>query len=302
MTEAGHIRGIYRYPVKSMLGESLPASRVGRDGIPGDRAYGVRDEGRGDFFVGKRSAALMGCQARYAESPESTEVAEAARATQPAEGAELDAGVPIIELPSGERFAADAAEAAEKIGRLVGREVTLWPFGAEARDITPSSSADGSLLDEMQTLMARTPEEPMPDFSDPSPALREVYARGGPFFDAFPLSLISRQSIASLARARPESVMDVRRFRPSLLFDSVLPGAFPEHELVGRRVRIGRVVLEIQSKIVRCIMTTHGFAELPKDPRVMRTLVAETEGHLGVYATVEEPGEIRIDDRIELLA
>ena len=48
-------------------------------------------------------------------------------------------------------------------------------------------------------------------------------------------------------------------------------------------------------------MTTHGFADLPEDPRVMRTLVKEAEGNLGVYATVEEPGEIRRADTVILL-
>ena len=38
MREVGTIAGIYRYPVKSMLGEELDASLLGQNGIPGDRA------------------------------------------------------------------------------------------------------------------------------------------------------------------------------------------------------------------------------------------------------------------------
>jgi hypothetical protein len=48
-------------------------------------------------------------------------------------------------------------------------------------------------------------------------------------------------------------------------------------------------------------MTTHGFADLPKDPGVMRALVKETRGEIGVYATVEVPGTVRRGDAVELL-
>ena len=53
----GRVLEIHRYPVKSMLGEQLVESRLGHDGIPGDRAWAVRDEARGDLFLGKRNAA-----------------------------------------------------------------------------------------------------------------------------------------------------------------------------------------------------------------------------------------------------
>ena len=48
-------------------------------------------------------------------------------------------------------------------------------------------------------------------------------------------------------------------------------------------------------------MTTHGFADLPKDPGIMRKLVKEAEGNLGVYAAIEAAGEVRRGDPIHLL-
>lgn len=290
MNEVGAVSGIYRYPVKSMLGEDLESAYLGLNGIPGDRAWGARDEVRGDFFVGKRAAELMSCRAFYPDSPDSPDEVEAADSK----------AVPLIELPDGASFRADATDAAQRVSQFIGRDITLWPVVPEARQATPKD--DVSMIDEMQAMMARTQEEPMPDFSNPPPELLEIYARGGPFFDAFPILLATRSSIDSIAAATPESQVDLRRFRPNLLIDTEEPGSFPEQAWIGRLVKIGNAVLRVQSTCVRCVMTTHGFADLPKDPRIMRTLVKEAEGNLGVYATIEEPGSVRAGDSVTLLS
>ena len=277
MSDSGTIAGIFRYPVKSMLGEALDAATLTRDGIPGDRAWGVRDEQRGDFFVGKRCAKLMSCSAWYADPAGAPDV-------------------PWIRIPDGETFRANAVRAAERVTRAIGRQVTLWSVVPEARQAEPRGDVD--LEAEMRQMLAREPGEPVPDFSNPPPELLEIQARGGPFFDAYPLLLLTRQAIESLTAAAPNSRIDVRRFRPNILIETPEPGPFPEQGWIDRRVRIGGALLKIQSTCIRCVMTTHGFADLPKDPRVMRTLVREAEGNLGVYATVEEPGPIRRGDAL----
>ncbi len=280
MSEIGQITGVFRYPVKSMLGEELESTVLGVNGIPGDRAWGVRDEQRADFFTGKRCAPLMSCSAAYADPSDTS-------------------SAPQVRLPDGGTFPADAKDAGARIAAAIDRDVTLWPVVAEARRARPKD--DVNVLQEIQGLLAREGGERVPDLSNPQPELLEVYARGGPFFDAFPIMLITSRSIESIAAAAPDSQIDDRRFRPNLLLETSEPGAFPEQEWIGLRIQVGDATLKIQSTCMRCVMTTHGFADVPKDTRVMRTLVKEAEGNLGVYATVEVEGEARRGDSVVLL-
>lgn len=277
MKHLGRIDGILRHPVKSMLGESLAETRLGIDGIPGDRAWGVRDDLRGDFLVGKRVPGLMSCRAKYPGPPGSDPV-------------------PTVVLPGGASFRADASDAGARVGAAIGRQVSLWPVDSEARRAV---SSDGVVLeDEARAMMAREAGEPLPDFSNPEPALREFQARQGPFFDAYPVLLLTRRSLETLAAALPGVAVDPRRFRPTLLVDCVEPGRFPEQDWIGGRVRVGSALLSVRATCVRCAMTTFGFAEVATDPRIMRKLISEADGNLGVYATVIEPGEARRGDPV----
>ena len=283
----GTLAEIQRYPVKSMLGERLESVLVGDDGLRGDRAWAARDEERGAIEGGRKLPALLSCRARFC-SPV-------------ADRGELP--VPEIELPDGTRLAADAPEAARKLSELAERKLTLWPrLPADQEEHYRRGAPDHEdLVEELRATFARLPDEPLPDIG----ALpREVLFSStipGTYFDCYPLFLLSTASLASLARVRPGSRFDVRRFRPNLLFDCADAEGFPENAWVGRRLRVGDAVLGVAIECPRCVMTTHGFADLPRDPDVMRALVRANGGNLGVYAAVEEPGILRAGDPIELL-
>ncbi|MCR9095217.1 MAG: MOSC N-terminal beta barrel domain-containing protein [bacterium] len=277
MGRLGTVESLFRYPVKSMLGESVDRALVGPLGIADDRGWAVRDERRGDFFTAKRLGALMGCRGIGGQG----------------------GAVPEIELPDGTRFAADADEAAEQLSKALDHPVSLHRMGEAAPPPDEVETPEDPLAD-FNSMFARKDAEPVPDFSTtPESLMAHMTRPDRPFVDLAPLLVMTRQSIDTLAAAAPDSVMDDRRFRPSLLIDAESTDRFPEQAWIGRRLRIGSVLIDAPMTCPRCVMTTHGFADLPKDPKVMRNLVSEADGNLGIYGAIVEPGEIRVGDPVE---
>ena len=152
---------------------------------------------------------------------------------------------------------------------------------------------------EMRRVFARSEDEPLPDFSDMPAELIEFESPPGTYFDAAPLLLMTTQSLNHLSNRASEHNFDVRRFRPNIMIDTGSADAFPERAWVGKELRIGDARLEVVMDCLRCSMTTHGFDDLPRDVGIMRTLVSEADGNLGVYARVVEPATIRIGDTVE---
>jgi uncharacterized protein YcbX len=282
----GTLRSLHRYPVKSMLGESLDVALLGPRGIPGDRAWAIRDEARASLQGGKKVPQLMSCAARYVESP----------------GAG-DAPAPEIVLPSGDVFRANDPDAGKRLGEAVGREVSIWPImpADDAEHYKRGAPDNPDPEAELRAIMAREPDEPLPDFGPIIRAMQQFRSGQPNYFDAFPLLILSERSLTTLAAAAPDSRIDVRRFRPNLVVATESDEPFPEQAWIGRNLRIGDAVLSVAATCPRCVMTTHAFADLPKDPKVMRHLVRQAQGNLGVYAVVREPAEVRAGDALRLL-
>lgn len=280
MSELGRVIELYRYPVKSMLGEQPRSVQLDKLGIVDDRSWAVYDHKRGDFFLSKRIAGLMGCSARGGES------------AQP----------PLVTLPDGESFAADEPECAARLSELLDRPVSLWPVDPGAALPPTEMPEDINAMEEFQAMTARIEGEPLPDFTNLPVSIetfRHIERR--PYADLAPLMVMTQQSIDTIVAAAPGSKIDVRRFRPSILLDAPDGGALPENDWVGGRYQLGEAIIAIEAPCPRCIMTTHGFADLPKDPSVMRTLVKAADGNLGVYTSVEQAGTVQVGDVLKQL-
>ncbi len=283
----GRILELWRYPVKSMMGERIESTSLGANGIPGDRAWAVRDEVRGGIRGAKKLAGLMGFRARYLEEPVFERV--------PA---------PEITLPGGARLRASESDASKRVSEALGSEVTLWPLlSPEQLDhYRRGAPTHEDMEQELRAIFGRTKDEPLPDFSIFPPSIFEFESPPGTYFDAFPLLLMTSATLRHLQKLAPTSRVDVRRFRPNLVVstpDDV--EGFAELDWIGKRLRIGEVEISLPSACPRCVMISHAFDDLPKDPGLIRTVVREANQNVGSYAVVERAGRIAVGDAVELL-
>jgi len=282
----GRIAELWRHPVKSMEGERIQTAELGPQGIPGDRAWAVRDERRGGIRGAKKIANLMRCQARLPSEPKDGEV-------PPAE----------ITLPDRSTISAADGDANERLSKALGTPVTLWPLlpATELDHYRRGKPDHEDVLTELRSIFGREPNEPLPNLGVFPPDLFQYESPPGTYFDAFPLLLLTDASLRHLAELAPDSKIDVRRFRPNLLIRSPEAG-FPEIAWEGKRIVVGNATLAVTVGCPRCVMITHGFADLPRDPALMRVVVRDADQKMGVYARVEKPGTVRVGDELRLVS
>ncbi|HEX8145708.1 MAG TPA: MOSC N-terminal beta barrel domain-containing protein [Pyrinomonadaceae bacterium] len=306
----GKVKEVWRYPLKSMAGERLEGAGVGARGLWGDRGWALRDEEAGEIRGAKISPALMLCAARYREEPA-------------AEGAPPHAD---ITLPGGRETSTDDPKINELLSELLGRRVTLCPLRpasdrAHYRRAMPAARVVGFLSrsrnfrrlalgamrlagkdKELREDFGREPGEPLPDLSLLPAEIFEFTSPPGTYFDAFPVHLLTTASLAALARHAPETAWDARRFRPNFLIEtSEGVEGLVESGWGGRTLRVGPLRLKCEMPAPRCSMTIQAQAGLPKDPRVLRTIVKKAGQNFGLYANVESAGGVSVGDEVELL-
>lgn len=283
----GSVSELWRYPVKSMMGERLPAATVTDAGVLGDRGWAVRDEVRGGIRGAKKIGGLMTLAARYAVEP------TAAVPTPPVD----------ITLPDGRATRTDAPDVNDVVSGALGHEVTLWPrLPAGALDHYRRGAPDSDdLLAELRQIFGRLESEPLPDLTGFPPEIFEYESPPGTYFDAFPILVLTTSSLAELQRRLPGSAIDVRRFRPNLVIDTGTDGGFVETGWVGQRLAVGDLELEVRVNCPRCVMVTRPFADLPEDRDVLRTVVRDANQNIGVYATVSAPATVTPGDAVRLL-
>jgi uncharacterized protein YcbX len=271
--QVGSVAALWRYPVKSMMGEELNASAVTDRGLLGDRQFAVVDRATGKVGGAKNPRKwgdFFGFRAAYPEPPRAGARAPRVRITLP-DGAQVMTGQTDLE---------------HVLSRVFGRDVTVEearpgqrPAGATAEEYWPDMAG----LDYRDTVT---------DFEMPA----------GTFFDIGVVHLLTTATLDRLRTLYPQGRFEARRFRPNIMIST--PGedqGFVENGWVGRTVTVGGSVrLAITEPCPRCVMITLPQGDLPKDSGILRTAAQHNGVNVGVYASVLSGGTIHRGDAVSL--
>ena len=213
------LTALYRFPVKSGLGESLPTSPVGALGLLGDRRWMLVEEASGRFLTQRTLPVLGHLSALYNADG----------------GLELSApGLQSLSVPVPP---ADAGL----------RGIVIWKDTLRVPDAGDAAAQWASELIGKPTRLVYVPEHRARPLGagDGLPEDRVAFA------DGFPLLLINQASVDDLS-SRVGRPMAMLRFRPNLVID----GAEALAEDGWTRLRIGTVDFRVASPCARCILTT----------------------------------------------
>jgi uncharacterized protein YcbX len=265
----GAVLSLWRYPVKSMMGEELNASALTDRGLLGDRSIALVDSETGKVVSAKNPR----------KWPNMFDF-RAVFTTPPVLGNPLP---PVrVTLPDGVSVTSDDPRFAELLTGALGRPVSL----AVAAPSEPSLEEywpDIAELDHQETVT----DEAMP---------------ASTFFDLATVHVLTTATLNRLQALYPQGRFEVRRFRPNIVVRPENDDAeFAESKWVGQELRIGEdVVLEITDHCPRCVMTTLAQGDLPKDSGILRTAALHNEVHVGVYAEVRRAGRVQRGDTVSL--
>ncbi len=275
--QIGVVKELFRYPVKSMLGEQLSEVDIGDNGVIGDRAYALR-EASGRVVTAKKWANMFEFCARYDSPP------------QPGELAPLS-----ITLPDGRTIQAQAPDVSSVLSSVLGRKVVLERAQSDQRsraEIDPATVfGDVPVENAMPGLTAAT----MPDtFELPT----------GTFFDSASIHVLASGTLAYLHKLTGEDAqLDPRRFRPNIFVEteSGAEGFIEDGWLEGTLEVGGSVRIVGLRSALRCVMTTHRQADLVRDMRILRTAAHHHHNQVGVFAAIGAPGQVRVGDPVVLV-
>jgi uncharacterized protein YcbX len=285
--------------VKSLGGETLSTLDITTTGPVGDRYWAVLDGESGRIRSAKRWPLLLLLTARFVKPPQPDA---------------YDGAVTHVEMsaPDGSRCRSDDPDCDAWLSRQLGRPARL----AARR---PASCREHYRLgaprtaDEIASEIDLQQGETLPDYSlsesDFLAQLMDHATPPGSYADAYPVHILSCNTLRSLAQ---RSGLDaaVPRFRPNIVVDinaddpeTGLGSEAPEQDWIGRRLRIGPLVLSLVSPTTRCAMPARPqpLLGLKPEPALTRAMVQLCNRTVGLNAMIEIPGTIRCGDEVQLL-
>lgn len=268
------ITTLWRYPVKSMLGERLDAVALEPAGLECDRGFALIDSSTGMVATAKHPR-LWRDLLKY-----SATVAD---------------GRVLITSPSGWTLDARDPDVGERLSAALGRPVRLASDRPEAATVerpAPEDVLDHGVEAEVEAATL--------EIGQGTP--------GATFVDYAPVHVITSATVERIGtehlRYRPNVVVETP--------PGTEP--FVENAWVGRELHVsdgagGTTVLRVTLPTPRCSVPTLEHGELPRAPHAVRTLMTANRVDVsgfgvlpcaGAYAEVVHGGLVHVGDEIDL--
>lgn len=262
-TVVGTIESVWRYPVKSMRGETVAEAFLGFAGVYGDRVYAFRSSTAqpGFPYLTAREHELM---LLYKASFRHGDLL-----ARPPNLSEADA------LPPG--------------------ATPIYPEPHEFAATVEAPSGEVLALDDPRLLTLLNGDEN-------EQRQITLHRSDRAMTDCRPVSLFSIQTARQLTEEVGADV-DKRRFRANLYLDLGAAGGFTENDFIGRQLRLGdKAVVVVTDRDPRCKMITLDPDTAAQSPEVLRTVNRLHDNKAGVYGIVLVEGTVRPGDSITLSA
>src|SRR5260370_4996222 len=271
----GSIVSLWRYPVKSMMGEELNAAEVTQGGRLGDRAYALIDNSDGKVASAKNPRKwpqLFDFRAALADAPRTGVKVPPVRIT----------------LPDGTIVNSEQPDLHRVLSKVLKREATLDAIMYVHQEIGESTLSD---------LRTAAAEEYWPNIEglEYRDTVTDFGLPEGTFFDCAVVHLLTTASLDRLRELYPPGRFEVRRFRPNIVVETANGEKdFVEDAWIGQILAIGDAVrLSITGPCARFVMTTLPQGCLPRDTGILRTAAHHNRANVGVYASVLRGGKTR---------
>jgi uncharacterized protein YcbX len=285
---------LWRFPVKSMQGESVDSLEIDARGVLGDRAWALVDEADGKVVSAKNPRKwkkVLDVSASFVDEP--TAVAP----TPPV----------VVRLPDGTSGRSDVAgdDASGVLSRYLGREVRLTSEVPASPKFEETWPAEVEGLGPADLIVASRIEM---DGADSVSSLDLAMAAAGTFFDLARLHLLTTATLAALrAEHGGDGDFDVRRYRPNVVVDDAGAG-FVENEWLGRTLSLGGggAAMQVSIPTMRCVMTTMAQPGLDRDLSLLQTIARTNRQTIfggewaccGIYGDVAGTGAVRVGDEV----
>ena len=270
---------LWRYPVKSMMGEELNGAEITLGGLLGDRAYALIDVETGKVISAKNPKKWPNLFSYYAAFT--------------APPVQTDLNAICITLPDGTVLRSDQSDINDKLSEYLGHKVVLQtqsPKDAKLEQYWPEYEGEANEVSN-EAVAGDAPQ--------------------GSFFDYAALHLLTTSSMEAMQQHYPGGRIEARRFRPNIMLDTTGMKCFIENNWVGKTMKLGSSLrLQITDPCPRCVMPTLAQGDLPQDSGIFKNAIAKNKPmvpfagkalpSVGVYARVLTPGWIKRGDAITI--